>query len=147
MLGALNTAYLGALDIDPTDPGQTRALLAAAIAGSDELYELGSLDGLKWRRALPRLTPKVRGIVEDRPEAITVVFLWPDDDGLAGARALLRYVKTLPRDRRVVITPHECVAPMGFRSLARLGFTKDEGHPVYIPALGGYRECYIREPV
>ena len=145
---AAGTPFAGAMLalIDPTDPQQTRAVLAVAIERMDQLDDLAALDDSEWRRVLPRLTPDLRGIVQtNRNDDIVVVFLWPDDDGLAGARALLRYVKTLPRDRRVIITPHECVAPMGFRSLARLGFTKDESHPVYIHALGGYRDCYIRE--
>jgi hypothetical protein len=145
LLGPTGGAFLAMFGIDPTNPHQTRALLAQAIESTDNLAELSELDGAKWSAALPRLAPRVRGIVEEQDGDLVVVFLWPDDVGLAGARALLAYVKTLPRDRRVIITPHECVAPLGFRSLGRLGFVKDETHPIYIRALGGYRECYIRE--
>src|ERR1035437_1403120 len=69
MRAAAGTPFAGAMiaAIDPTDPQQTRAILAVAIERMDQLDDMAALDDSEWRRVFPRLTPDLRGIVQTKP--------------------------------------------------------------------------------
>ncbi len=113
------------LGFDVTEPKNERRFMLAVVGGKPP-----------W----PHVAPGLRGIVEDGPNEFVVVFLWPDEGGLAGARLMRDYVLALPRDRRVVVT-NRAKRPDGFRNLFR-GFRQER---VWVRALKAWRICYVRD--